>query len=227
MRILELGAYIVPAYAGMLLAEQGHEVEKWTLGQDPIQRLRRGDELWAFFNAGKTVVERHVADVEPHLARFDAVVDNLRADALVRWGIDPARLAEKHGITWTSLRSEVDGRSFDIIAQARSWMEYTPHVPFYVGDTVGGLFLAFKTAAAQPGHHVIGHASCLQKLVEGELAFDVPRRPGENVWWDEEVYRPVPGGVQAEFKGEVLEEPVRDRAWKLAHLFHDDGRIRV
>jgi hypothetical protein len=30
MKTLELGNYVVPSYAGMIHAEQGHAVEKWT-----------------------------------------------------------------------------------------------------------------------------------------------------------------------------------------------------
>jgi hypothetical protein len=59
MRILELGNYVVPAYAGMILAEQGHAVTKWTNGRDPILSLNRGDELWRWINHGKRTEDRH------------------------------------------------------------------------------------------------------------------------------------------------------------------------
>jgi len=59
LRVLELGNYVVPAYAGMILAEQGHAVEKWTNGKDPILDCHRGGELWAWINHGKRVVMRH------------------------------------------------------------------------------------------------------------------------------------------------------------------------
>jgi hypothetical protein len=60
VKVLEIGSYVSVAYAGMLLAEQGHTVEKWTqAGRDPILGLRSGDALWAWINHGKTVVDKH------------------------------------------------------------------------------------------------------------------------------------------------------------------------
>lgn len=226
-RILELGNYIVPAYAGMVLAEQGHSVEKWTHGTDPILGLHRGDELWEWINHQKSLVLRHPAEVLDEADRFDLVIDNFRPSTLERWGIDPTAIAQRHRLAWVSMRSEVGEYSFDLLAQCRSWLEYAPWVPFYVGDTAGGLWLAFKALAVEtPGHYVLGHASCLQKLVEGELVIDVPR-DGQSVPWDREPYRFVDGQAVIEYRGQTLTEFPRDRAWKLRHLWHTDGRIRV
>lgn len=158
------------------------------------------------------------------------VIDNFRPETLARWGVDPAALAARHGWVWVSVRSEVPGRCFDVVAQARSWMEYAPWVPFYVGDTAAGLWAAFKAlamhAAGRPGHYPIGQASVMQKLVEGELLVDVERRPGV-VPWDRDAYGFSGGLARVDYKGEQVREPVRDRGWKLAHLWHDGGRIRV
>jgi hypothetical protein len=41
MRVLELGTGVLPAYAGMILAEQGHHVVKWTHGKDPVLDLNQ------------------------------------------------------------------------------------------------------------------------------------------------------------------------------------------
>lgn len=229
MRVLELGNYIAPAYAGMILAEQGHAVTKWTNGRDPILGLKRGEELWDWINFGKHVVQRDVRDLASGggLREFDAVIDNFRASTLEAWGIDPAALARANDVVWVSLRDELGGRSFDVVAQCRSWMEYAPWVPFYVGDTVAGLWLAFKALSAPAaGHYVIGHASCLQKLVEGELAIEV-ERDGHRIPWDQEEYRVVDGHARVRYKGELIVEPVRDREWKLSHLRHVNGRIRL
>ena len=63
LRVLELGNYVVPAYAGMILAEQGAEVQKWTNGKDPILGCRSGADLWAWINHGKTLLDRPVASL--------------------------------------------------------------------------------------------------------------------------------------------------------------------
>lgn len=139
-------------------------------------------------------------------------------------------MARREGVAWVSMRSEAGDRSFDLIAQARSWMEYADWVPFWVGDTAGGLWLAFKalaaTAARAHGHHALGQASVMQKLVEGELVVDAERSRGA-IPWETETYRAEDGHAVVAYKGEVYREPTRDRAWKLANLWHRDGRITV
>jgi hypothetical protein len=235
LRILELGSYVVPAFAGMILAEQGHAVRKWINGRDPILGLNHGAELWAWINHGKTLEDRHPRELlDPEWDAwgpdgYDIVLDNIRPETLATWGIDPAAIARRQEIVWVSMRAEVGDRSFDLIAQARSWMEYAPWVPFWAGDTIGGLWLAFKAlAATEPGHYVLGQASVLQKLVEGELLLDVDRVPGV-IPWEVEPYRfdAKDGQAVVAYKGQTYREPVRDRAWKLAHLWHDQGRIRI
>jgi hypothetical protein len=234
MRVLELGTYVVPGYAGMCLAEQGHDVLKWTDGRDPILGLNSGAELWAWINHRKTIEGRHPRELAGDWRSIfggeppDVVLDNIRPATLAAWGIDPAALAAREGVRWVSMRSEVGDRSFDLIAQARSWMEYAPWVPFWAGDTIGGLWLAFKaTASPEPGHHVLGQASCMQKLVEGELV--VPRPPCEPgcIPWEVEPYRFEDGHAVVQYKGQTYREPVRDRAWKLANLRHEGGRIII
>ena len=222
--VLELGSYLAPAYAGMVLAEQGHRVEKWTTS-DPIHDLVDGEQMWAWVNHGKTVRAgvhaSAVADVE--VGTFDVVLDNYRAATWARWGVDPAELAERLGVVWVSLRADDDGRSFDAIAQARAWGDKAA-VPFYLGDTAAGLWVAFKALAAPPGHHVVRQASALAKLVEGELVapYRAWDRPGEYVWSS-------PDGRPAavDFRGEVVVEPPRDDEWRRGHLRHVDGRYLI
>jgi len=229
-RILELGSYIIPAYAGMILQEQGMTVEKWWTEKDPVLGLRRGDELWDWLNNGKVmrkdVHARSVLDLEP--GDVNGVIDNFRASTWERWGVDPAEQAARLGVPWVSMRADVGERSFDAIAQARAWMEHGPYVPFYVGDTAGGLWAAFKLLAARgrPGHHPIYQATCLAKLVEGELMVDEPR-VGMPPWDEPGTYGADGDGVRVEYRDEVLLEPVRDRAWKLEHLRHNGGRLVV
>jgi crotonobetainyl-CoA:carnitine CoA-transferase CaiB-like acyl-CoA transferase len=220
----------------MLLAEQGCRVTKWSDGRDPILGLNRGEELWAWVNHGKVVVDEHPGVLAGEWFAPgrgpDIVLDNFRPETLKRWHLDPAALAARHGLVWVSMRSEAGDRSFDLLAQARSWMgEGAPWVPFWAGDTVGGLWMAFKAlamhSAGRPGHYVLGQASCMQKLVEGELVLEAERAPGGPVPWETEPYRFEAGEAVVQYKGTTYREPVRDRAWKLANLWHDGGRIRV
>jgi hypothetical protein len=238
LRVLELGGYVSVAYAGMILAEQGHDVTKWTLpGKDPILALDRGDELWDWINYGKTVEHRHVGLIGPGFAavRPDVIVDNFRAEALAGWGIDPAELAERWGIPWVSIRSDVadhGGRSFDVIAQARAWGDRAPWVPFYIGDTTAGLWAAFKALSVvelgQVGHHVVFQATSLAKLVEGEDVIEVERRKAGPTPWDPDLYEMGAGGAAVAYREATVFEPRRDREWRLAHLHHNgDGRYRI
>src|SRR5690348_11762048 len=165
MKILELGNFVVPAYAGRLLAEHGHEVEKWTSDSDPILTLDGGADLWDWLNFGKRVVRRHYCDAPSMLhgavqdgEPFDAVIDNLKPTSMVKHGIDPAEEAMRHDVRWVSMRGETD---FDQAAPAMFWRRFAPWIPFYVGDAAFGAMLAFKVLAVQkPGHYVLGDASC-------------------------------------------------------------------
>ena len=232
LRVLELGIFVVPAYAGMVLAEQGAIVEKWTNGRDPILGCRSGAELWAWINHGKTLVNRPVTSLLSDPPEVDIVIDNFRPSRLAGWGVDPALLAMRHGWVWVSMRSEVGERSFDLIAQARSTAEYGPHIPFWLGDTAGGLWMALKAlamyVAGKPGHYVLGQASVLQKLVEGELVVERPEPfPGNVVPWDADPYFMTGEAAVVEYKGERMEEPIRSREWKWTNLWHVEGRMRV
>ena len=221
MRVLELGSYVAPAYAGMILAEQGHDVEKWTVA-DPIHSLNHGDELWAWINHGKTITNRHsstVSDLTP--GAFDVIIDNHRAEAWRRWGVDPAIESERLSVVWASLRADNDGRSFDVIAQARAWGDKMM-APFYLGDTAAGLWLAFKALAAPTGHHVIRQAACLAKLVEGELV-----APYSGLWDEPGTYGHADGVAKVVFRGEVVQEPMRDNEWRRASLPSRDGRLTI
>ncbi|WP_434444110.1 CoA transferase [Lentzea sp. E54] len=235
-RVLELGSYILPAYAGMVLAEQGFEVTKWTnpAGDcDPIQGLHRGDELWAWINEGKTLRRRHVREVTQLPAgSVDLVIDNIRSAAWEKWGLDPAAEAERLGVPWVSMRDEFDGRSFDAVAQARALMEHGDYQPYYIGDTSGGLWLAYKAVVlahqGSAGHHILRQSSCLAKLIEGELVVPAPRVNGQPAWDEPGTYGSHDDGVRVIYRGEPVVEPVRDHAWKLANLHHDGtGRIVI
>ncbi len=222
MRILELGGYLAPAYAGMILAEQGHRVTKWANpGPDPLEQLHRGDELWAWVNHGKTVHrDRALEDVSTLTpGETDIIIDNVRAATWARLGVDPEVLASRLGVTWVSLRADDDGRSFDVIAQLRAWGDRGV-LPFYLGDTAAGLWLAFKALAAPSGHHVIRQGACLAKLVEGELV--APVDPSEP--WDEPgTYGPA--GVL--YRGEWVREQPRNDEWRRENLRHVDGRYQI
>jgi hypothetical protein len=237
--VLELGTYVVPAYAGMLLAEQGHQVTKWCSPRqpDPVQGLRHGNRLWEWINHRKQVEYQHARTLSEELAtgrdRPDVVIDNFRAATLASWRLDPADLAARYGLVWVSMRDDFDGRSFDAIAQARAWGDHIGYVPAYLGDTTGGLWLAFKAlsliAAGEVGHHVLRQASCLAKLVEGEAVVDADRDGAAPPWDEPGSYGldPAGTGVQVLYRHEWVREPYRDQEWRRKHLHHNDGRYLV
>jgi hypothetical protein len=208
----------------MVLAEQGHQVVKWST-DDPIHDLNRGAELWGWLNTGKRVEYRHASELgaEDIAGKFGIVIDNFRAATWEKWGIDPAVIAERAAATWVSLRADDDGRSFDVIAQARAWGD-CGILPFYLGDTAAGLWMAFKALAAPRGHHVIGQATCLAKLVEGE---GVAPRERDEPWDEPGTYGVTDGHATVMFKDELVVEPMRDLEWRLANLPHKGGRFRV
>mgnify|MGYP003632588923 CR=1 FL=1 len=236
MRILELGNYVAPAYAGMILAEQGHEVIKWHVGTDPILELNHGAELWAWINEGKTLERVNIKKANWHcLSGFDAVVDNFLPETLKSWRINPSALAAEHELAWVSMRSELPGRSFDVVAQARATLSHSPWIPFWIADTSAGLWMAFKILNMILGgrfqHSTLGQASCLAKLVEGELKVDRPphrERGSLSNPYEVETYFGDPiHGACVEFRDETIHEPVRDHAWRLENLWHQDGRIII
>lgn len=227
LKILELGNYIAPAYAGMILAEQNYYVEKWFNKKDPILQLNQGNELWQWINYKKKLIDKLVQSNIADITKFDIVIDNFKPSTLQKWGINPQAIASEHNIVWVSLRSEINELSFDILAQCRSWLEYCDYIPFYVGDTTAGLWLAFKALAAQkPNHYQIGHASSMQKLVEGELIINCDRNKN-CVPWDKEAYYFQNGFAHIQYKCERITEDVKDKNWKLKNLWHNQGRIII
>ena len=232
MRILELGSYISVAYAGMILAEQGHQVTKWVSPgrPDPVEGLHRGSELWSWINHDKTVTARHAVHVGEALeaGQFDAVIDNIRASTWEKWDFDPGHLAYIYSVPWVSLRDDFGSRSFDAIAQARAWGDHVGYIPVYIGDTSAGLWTAFKLLNAPPGHHVLHQAACLAKLVEGELVVPQERTGGLEPPWDEPgTYGRDGDGTRVIFRGEAVREVFRDEEWRRDNLRHVGGRYII
>lgn len=238
LRVLEIGTYVSVAYAGMILAEQGATVTKWTANHpDPVQELERGEELWAWLNAEKTLKVKHATGVANlGLDRidpgFDLIIDNVRAETWQRWGINPARESSRLMIPWVSLRDDFDGQGFDAIAQARAWGDHLGYLPAYLGDTAGGLWLAFKSlslvATGTDGHHIIRQAAVLAKLVEGEL-IDVVRDGVRTPWDPPGTYgqNDHGNGTEVHYKGKIVREPMRDGDWRRRNIPNDQGRIIV
>lgn len=234
MRVLELGSYVIPAYAGMVLAEQGHQVEKWLspTTEDPVLGLRRGDELWAWLNAGKTLVTRHAALASHNcVGEYDVIIDNIRATTWQRWGVDPDTIARTRGIPWIAMRDDFDGRSFDAVAQARAWGDHIGYLPVYIGDTSGGLWLALKALSTvsqgQAGLHILRQAACLAKLVEGELIVEADRFGPTPPWDAPGTYGSTGGAARVEYRGEIVLEPMRGPSWRRENLAHQDGRYVI
>lgn len=222
MKVLELGSYLAPAYAGLLLAEQGHEVTKYTT-TDPILELNDGRQLWEWVNHGKTLHPTHSKEVAETAHRFDAIIDNHLPATWAKWGINPADVANAANVRWVSLRSEHGGRSFDAIAQAQAWGD-KGSLPFYIGDTAAGLFLAFKAVVANtPGHYVIHQATALAKLVEGELVAPTRAWDHPDAWqWCSDAQP-----AKVTYRGETIQEPARDDVWRISHLNTINGRFQI
>lgn len=238
VRVLEIGTYVSVAYAGMIMREQGCDVTKWlAASKDPVETLRGGAYLWDWLNEGKTTTIKHADSVlELQRGDFDVVIDNVRAETWARWGVDPEHRAQALGVTWVSLRDDFDGRGFDAIAQARAWGDHIGYLPVYLGDTGGGLWLAFKALAmyanGEKAHAVIRQAACLAKLVEGELRSEVLEmtRDGVTPPWDEPgTYgRSADGeGTEVHYRGEIIKEPFRSAQWRRENLKHRNGRLIV
>lgn len=232
IRVLELGNFIVPAYAGMILAEQGLDVTKWVNGKDPILSCRGGKSLWRWVNEGKTLDTKDAPLVCKEAGNYDIIIDNFRPSTLKKFKVDPVAIAKNFGVVWVSMRSEVGEISFDLIAQARSTAKDFGHIPFWLGDTSGGLWVAFKALTMflqdKPGHYVLGQSSCLAKLVEGEMVVKRPKPiHGNVVPWDADPYHMNNENALVEYKGETIIEPVRSARWKRSNLWHKNGRFKI
>jgi len=247
VKVLEIGKFIVPAYAGMILAEQGFDVQKWILEdrKDPIQELEKGDELWSWINHKKDLRACHAKNVENFLVHNNnngndmIVIDNIKASTWKKWDIKPEELAKKYRAVWVSMRSEVGETSFDMLAQARAWGDIAPYIPFYIGDTAGGLWLAFtalsRLAQFKTNHHCIYHATTLAKLVEGEGVVGRPtkeEKPSQKVSppWDKEgtyFYDKLSRSYEVKLKGDDFFERARDDQWRKDNLKHKEGRYTI
>lgn len=238
LRVLEMGTFFVPAYAGMLLAEQGHQVTKIIHPSKPdpiLTRCRHGQDLWDWVNWGKQLCRELLPDylgsIEP--GAYDVVLENIRQTTWGRWltKTSLAELAEAKGIRWIGVRDELGCRSFDNIAQARAFLEFSPRVNFYLGDTAVALFAAFKALAdTAPGFFPIYQASSLFKLVEGEMVVGAnharPMLSPQDDYWaachgcDEK-------GAFIRYRDEMIREPIRGHEWRWENLRHREGRIII
>lgn len=215
MRILELGSYIAPAYAGLILSQQGHRVTKLVGEHEPTLELRSGEELFEWLNQGKKLLSGDIRELD--FSEYDAVIDNIRVSTWLRLGMAPEDLAFEHFLKWASLRSETGEPSFDLIAQNQAWGD-KGRLPFYIGDTAAGLWLAFKLLNLEAGEHAtVYQATALAKLVEGNLA--VPWR-----LWDDfgEYYAAQDGTAVVRYRDRLYLEPIRDDEWRRVNLKHDE-----
>jgi hypothetical protein len=236
--VLEMGNYISVAYAGMLLAEQGYDVYKviHPTKKDPILQLRHGKELWDWINHGKKFIIAELPNGLPFLTAVkpDIVIENVRqATWQGRWCNIMAELCLHFDPRWVGLRDELGDKSFDVIAQARAFLNFSPRAAFYLGDTAAGLWMAFKASCSNEGGMFMLHqASILHKLVEGEMVVKANRTrghlPSTKTFWDKEIFGANDRVAFAEYKGEIISEPIRDHKWRWANLKHDGkGRIII
>ncbi len=230
MRVIEVGLGLPVAFAGMVLAEQGIEVHKWLKpgGHDP---LFDRELAWWWSAHGKDLIPRHgreLATLRP--GDCQGIIDNLRDDTWQAWGVDRAAVARRIGVPWVSLADDVGYRSTGAIAAARSWWAGGKALEPDIAETTAGLMMAFKLLAMRGrGRHCrLPFAAALQKMVPCELMQGKDRRrdeapPIKPEWWADG--RLV--GAKAEWRGELLSELVRDRAWKLRHMPTAAGRVTL
>jgi len=210
MRILEIGKYISVAYAGMLLAEQGHDVIKIAAANDPILELRKGRELYDWINHGKTMMPRDELSVAEHVRRLnpDVVIENVPS------------LTPIKNVRWISIRPSGNlQKGFDILAQAQAFNGF--NVPFYIGDTVSGLFAAYLATASQKMHHTVGQAEALTKIMEGELVVEKPENG-----WDYLEYGINQDHATVDYGNKIHKERRWTQSDRMERLNHIDGRIR-
>jgi len=227
LRVLEIGLGLPVAFAGMVLAEQGHQVTRWLAPRhkDPLME----DELvWWWSMHGKELVGREAREAAGiKTGEFGGVIDNLRVEAWDRWGVDREAVARRVGIPWVSLVDDCGYRSTGAIASARSWWEPGQPISPDLAETTAGLMMAFKLLAAhsRSGLHRLGFAACLQKMVPAELMLGKRPRPVplDPEWRSDGLLV----GARAEWRGELLTEVVRDREWKRRHMNTSSGRVRL
>jgi hypothetical protein len=212
MRILEIGKYVSVAYAGMLLAEQGHTVIKMQANYEPVLDLKKGNELLSWLNDGKEVYPNTGVAVRDLVAThsIDTVISNVPTIAPDDCG--DARLIK--------IKPTGREKGFDIFAQAQIFSELGFKAPFFIGDTVAGLFAAFLATSTDRKYSVVGQGEALQKIIEGELLVTKPVGG-----WDKTLYEMNDFSARVEYRGKVLEQPKWSRQDKLNNLNHISGRI--
>ncbi len=212
MRILEIGKYVSVAYAGMLLAEQGHTVIKISANYEPILGLRKGKELLAWLNYNKIIYDNDNSKIETLVEKhkIDVVISNVPSVKLKHCG--KARLIQ--------IKPTGRDKGFDIFAQAQIFSEFNFHAPFYIGDTVSGLFAAFLVTATDRLYSVVGQGEALQKIIEGEL---LVQRPVKG--WDIEEYGMGKKSAEVCYRGETLKQTKWTWQDKWEKLNHNLGRI--
>ena len=212
MRILEIGKYISVAYAGMLLSEQGHDVIKILANYEPVLKLRNGDKLFDWLNYKKITYKNHNLSVKSLVDKYniDVVISNVPDISLKHCG--KARLVK--------IKPTCRKRGFDIFAQAQIFSELNFHAPFYIGDTVSGLFAAFLAISTSREYSEVGQGEALQKIIEGELLVDKPLSG-----WDIESYNMNNKEAKVFYRGKILRQRKWTRNDKLKNLNHNEGRI--
>lgn len=212
---------MAPAYAGMILAEQGHEVIKWVIPKEPILNIDHGQEIWEWINYGKRMEDIAGRRMESG-TDFDVILTNLRS-------ADAEQIGEKTGATVVKLTSVGVSRSFDVIAQAQAWGDFAPWMPFWIGDTVAGLWMAFKALAVPKGTICeIQHPAALAKLVECELnEINDHRERHRTPWENHDNYHLSECAAKVLYNEAFVTEDRRDAEWRRVHLKQTNGRINI
>ena len=221
-----------PAYAGMILAEQGHAVVKWTNGKDPILSLNRGDELWAWINHGKRIEDRHPEIAGRRLGSRSSGPTR-RTSSSTTSGRPPssagASIPARSPDGGLYGGSRCDPRSAIVPSMSSPRPAPGSNTPpgCRSGRGTPSAACGWPSRRWPTGRRGISRSArrrACRSLSRGSWSSS-GRRPTAAIPWEVDPYRVEGGEAIVEYKGTTYREPIRDRSWKLDHLWHDQGRI--
>jgi hypothetical protein len=159
--VLELPGSVGPAFAGLLLAEHGFSVVKWSDQHDTLSGAGLDTAMLAWLHGSKRIEPRDPAELllpltwqRWHQQAPLVILDGMPPDQLACRGIAPDLLARERDIVWVSLEP----------------LEPSPHQHSFAVETTIGLWIAFKALAlvhhGETGQTTLNVAPLLARLGE-------------------------------------------------------------
>lgn len=175
VRVLELGSMLAGPFVGTLLADFGaHVIKAEKPGKADALRewppYKNGSPLWWKTMArGKQLITLDISKAEGReialelIARSDVVVENFKPGTIERWGLDPAKLAQRMPRTvWVRVSGfgqsgpyrqrggyATIAEGFSGLASFTGFADRGPMVSaFPLGDYLAGIFGAFGALVA-------------------------------------------------------------------------------